>query len=244
MDLVSEAVGWLIDPAHWQGGDGIPTRLLEHVVLSGGALLAAMALALPPGLVTGHTGRGGFVAIALANVGRALPSFALLVMVLPFVAPLLGLRFWPTFVALVLLAIPPILTNAYTGMRGVDPETVEAARGMGMSGSEVALRVELPIALPVVIAGIRTAAVQVVATATLGAVAAGGGLGRYIVDGFARNDDGRLIVGALLVALLALATERFFALLELKTISPGLRDRVTAGPEELAPTTADAIGAR
>ena len=226
MDVLVEAATWLGDPAHWSGTDGIPLRIVQHVQLAGLALLAGLAVALPVGVFIGHTGRGGQLAIAVANIGRAIPSFAILVMVLPLVLGLgLGLGFWPTIVALVVLTIPPILINTYTGMRGVDPEMIEAARGMGMRERQIALSVELPNALPIIIAGTRVAAVQVIATASLGAVVASGGLGRYIIDGFARQDDGRIIVGALLVAALAIATDQLFGLLERRGISPGIRGR-------------------
>jgi osmoprotectant transport system permease protein len=178
-------------------------RTLEHLQISALALAVALLLALPAALWLGHANRGGFVAVNSANVGRALPTLALLALLLP----VFGLNDRTTIAALAALAIPPILTNAYTGIRGVDPDVVEAARGMGMRGSQILMRVELPLAAPVVIAGIRTAAVQVVATATLGAVIAGGGLGRFIVDGFAAGDDPQVVTGALAVALLSILTE-------------------------------------
>lgn len=233
MDVLTETVAWFTDPAHWSGVDGIALRIVQHLQLSGLALLAGLAVALPTGVLIGHTGRGGALAIGVANIGRAIPSFAILVMILPIVLGLgLGLGFWPTVVALVVLTIPPILVNTYTGLRGVDPEIIEAARGMGMRPVEVALRVELPIALPIIIAGTRVAAVQVVATASLGAVVASGGLGRYIIDGFARQEDGRILAGALLVATLAIATDQLFGLLERRGVSPGIRGRRHARLEE------------
>ena len=241
MDVLVEAAAWLGDPAHWSGTDGIPLRIVQHVQLAGLALLAGLAVALPVGVLIGHTGRGGQVAIAVANTGRAIPSFAILVMVLPLVLGLgLGLGFWPTIVALVVLTIPPILINTYTGMRGVDPEMIEAARGMGMRERQIALSVELPNALPIIIAGTRVAAVQVIATASLGAVVASGGLGRYIIDGFARQDDGRIIVGALLVAVLAIATDQLFGLLERRGISPGIRGRPHQRPHQPTREVSDA----
>jgi osmoprotectant transport system permease protein len=127
--------------------------------------------------------------------------------------------FWPTVIALVLLAVPPILTNSYVGVQGVDRDTVEAARGMGMTGGQVLTRLEVPLAMPLMIAGVRTAAVQVVATATLAALIAGGGLGRYIIDGFAQGDEPKVLAGAVLVAALAIVTEVIFALLE-RALSP------------------------
>jgi osmoprotectant transport system permease protein len=229
MDFLVAVIAWLLDPAHWQGGDGIPLRLLEHIQLSAVALAVAAAVALPVGLAVGHSRRGAFVALNLANVGRALPSLAILGLALPFTIQVFHqLDFWPTLIALVALAIPPMLTNASIGIREVDPEAVEVARGLGMSSSQVLARVELPIALPVVLGGIRTAAVQVVATATLGAFVAGGGLGRYIIDGIAVQETERIFVGAVLVALLALATEAVFGWLERRAVSPGLRPSLEA----------------
>jgi osmoprotectant transport system permease protein len=221
-----ETLAWLADPARWQGADGIPTRLFEHVWISAAAVAVAIAIALPLGAFIGHTGRGAALAINVANVGRAIPSYAVLVIVLPIslrLNPDLGLDVIPTFTAMTLLAIPPILVNAYAGIREVDRDLVESARGMGMREREILTGVELPIALPVVVGGIRTAAVQVVATATLGAVVAYGGLGRYIIDGIARNESDRLFAGVVLVAGLALLTEGVLAFLQRALTSPGLR---------------------
>ncbi|HEU4398803.1 MAG TPA: ABC transporter permease [Actinomycetota bacterium] len=178
-------------------------RILEHVQLSVISLVIAMLVALPVALVLGHTGRGGFLAINAANVGRALPSLALIAIALPF----LGLNDRSTIFALVLLGIPPILTNTYVAVREVDRDIIEAARGMGMSGAEIVRGVELPLAAPVMMSGIRTAAVQIVATATLAAVIAGGGLGRFIVDGFATRNNASVVTGAVAVALLTILTE-------------------------------------
>jgi osmoprotectant transport system permease protein len=183
-------------------------------------------IALPAGVILGHTGRGGFLAINVANLGRAMPSLALLALVLPVALSLkLGLGFWPTFLALVPLGIPPVLTNSYVAVREVDRDIVEAARGMGLRELEVLRQVELPIAAPLIIAGIRNAAVAIVATATLGALVAGGGLGRYIVDGLARQEYPRLFVGALLVALLSIVVEMAFGAVERLVVSSGLRTR-------------------
>lgn len=178
-------------------------RVLEHVQLSIIALVIAMLVALPLALVLGHTGRGGFLAINAANVGRALPSLALIAIALPF----LGLNDSSTIFALVLLGIPPILTNTYVAVREVDQDIIEAARGMGMSSGEILRSVELPLAAPVMMSGIRTAAVQIVATATLAAVIAGGGLGRFIVDGFATRNNPSVVTGAVAVGLLTILTE-------------------------------------
>ncbi len=208
MGVISEAAGWLTDPANWSGPGAIPHRLFEHVQISGVTVLAAALIAIPAGLLIGHTGKGRFLVVTLSNVGRAIPSFAILALTLPVTIKLgLGLGFWPTFIALFVLAVPPILTNTYVGVAGVDRDIVEAARGMGMAGGQVLRRLELRLAAPVIMVGLRTAAVEVVATATLAALVAWGGLGRYIIDGFAVRDDARILGGAILVALLAIATE-------------------------------------
>ncbi|MGH2377640.1 MAG: ABC transporter permease [Candidatus Limnocylindria bacterium] len=218
MSFLASVAQWFADPAHWQGSDGIPTRVLEHLQLSGLSVAVAAAVALPVGMYIGHTGRAAFLAVNVANLGRALPSLAVLAFALPVSFALgLGLGFWPTFMAMVPLAIPPILTNAYVGIRSADPDTVEAARGMGMRELQVLRAVEIPAGLPILLAGLRTASVNVIATATLGAIVAGPALGRYIVDGFALRDHERVFAGALLVAILALGTELGFGLLERKS---------------------------
>jgi osmoprotectant transport system permease protein len=211
---------WLTDAANWSGSGGIPTRILEHLEISGVAMAVAIAVAIPAGLAIGHTRRGEFVAVQVANLGRAIPSFAILSLayqVVLRVAPGFAFGFTPTVVAMVFLAIPPILTNAYVGVQQVEPDAVEASRGMGMTGLQTLRSIEVPLAAPLIVAGCRTAAVQVVATATLAALIAGGGLGRFIVDGFATNDDGQMIGGAILVAILAMATEAAFAVVQRAT---------------------------
>lgn len=204
---------WLLAPEHWSGENGIPVRLLQHLELSAAGVALGVLIAIPIGAVVGHTRRGAGIAVSIANLGRAIPSFAVLVLVF-----IMMLRWWPgiafgvgpTVVALTLLAIPPILTNSYVAISGVDADTVESARGMGMRGRQIFRRLELPLAAPVIVTGVRIAAVQVVATATLAALIAGGGLGRYIVDGFAQGDRTMTTAGAVLVALLAIATELVF----------------------------------
>ena len=234
MSFLGEVVAWLSDPAHWAGSDGIPNRIAEHVVLSAATVCVAVLIALPLGVLFGHTGKGGFLAINVANIGRAMPSLALLALMLPVALSLkLGLGFWPTFIALVPLGIPPIMTNSYVAVRGVDRDVVEAARGMGLRERQVLSQVELPIAAPLIIAGVRNAAVAIVATATLGALVAGGGLGRYIVDGLARQEYPRLFVGALLVALLSIVVEVAFGGFERLAVSSGLRAASTEGRTEL-----------
>lgn len=210
---------WFADPANRQGPDGIPTRLAEHLHLSIESLLIGAAIALPIGIVLGHYGRFGTLAINITNVGRAVPSFGIIV--IAFLA--LGLGDAPIILTLTALAIPPMVTNSYVALREVDPDVKEAARGMGYRELAQLLRVELPLAVPLIMAGVRTSAVQVVATATLAAVVAGGGFGRYIIDGLARNDQPRLVAGALLVAALAMATELLLAGLERLLVPRGIR---------------------
>jgi osmoprotectant transport system permease protein len=234
MTFLEQVAAWLADPTHWTGTDGIPNRVLEHLLLSGVTLLAAVLIALPLGVVLGHTHRGGFLAINVANLGRALPSMALLALALPVAfAFRLGLGFWPTFLALVPLGIAPILTNSYVAVREVDRDVVESARGMGLREDQVLRDVELPIGAPLIIAGIRNSAVAIVATATLGALVAGGGLGRYIVDGIARQEYPRLFVGAVLVALLAISVEVAFGLFERVAVSSGVRGVADSARPEL-----------
>ena len=206
MEFIGQVATWFLDPAHWTGTNGVPWRVGEHLVMSVLAVLIGVAIAIPAGLAIGHTGRAEQVSTAVAGLGRAVPSYALLILFVP----LFGLGFASALPALILLAIPPILVNTVAGIRDVDADTVEAGRAMGMTEREVLMDVELPAALPAIVLGLRTSAVQVVATATLVALVAGGGLGRYIVDGFALQQDDRLFAGAVLVAVLAIGTDRAF----------------------------------
>lgn len=203
MGFLGSVAAWFLDPAHWAGTHGVPARLVEHLAISGTAIGAALLIALPVGIGLGHWGRFGDLAINISNLGRALPSFAILVIAFE----VFGLGDYPAFVALTLLAIPPVVTNSFIAVRDVDREVREAARGMGMRESRLLVEVELPLALPLIMAGIRTAAVQVIATATLAALIAGGGLGRFILDGLGQRDDVQVFAGAALVALLAMAVE-------------------------------------
>ena len=219
MSLFQATLQWLTDPAHWQGIDGIPTRLEEQIHLSIESVAIGAVIALPVGIVLGHYGRFGNLAINISNVGRAVPSFGILVIAFQ----VFGLGDVPIVIALTALAVPPMVTNSYVALREVDPDVKDAARGMGYRELAQLLRVELPLAVPLIMAGVRTSAVQVVATATLAALIAGGGLGRYIVDGLARSDNPRLLAGALLVAALALATELLLAGLQRALVPRGIR---------------------
>src|SRR4030088_414379 len=219
MSFTISVLQWFVDPAHWSGPDGIPVRLLQHVQLSAESVAIGALIALPVGIVLGHYGRFGNLAINISNVGRAVPSFAILVIAFQ----VFGLGDVPIILALTALAVPPMVTNSYVALREVDPDVKDAARGMGYRELAQLLRVELPLAVPLIMAGVRTSAVQVVATATLAALIAGGGLGRYIVDGLARSDNPRTAAGALLVAALALATELLLAGLQRGLVPRGLR---------------------
>jgi osmoprotectant transport system permease protein len=199
-----DALVYLNDPFNWTRPGGILDLLVEHLAISAVAVLAAMLLALPAGMALGTSGRGTGPVVVVSNVSRAVPTLALLTL---FAVSPIGFGNEATAIALAVFAIPPILTNTYVGFRGVDPDVREAARAMGMSRGQVLARVELPLALPLVMTGVRTATVQVVATATLAALVGGGGLGRIINLGFGQQDYGVMIAGAILVAALALLTE-------------------------------------
>lgn len=244
MEFIGSVAAWFADPGNWSGADGVPARIGEHIMLSAIPLLLAIAVAVPIGAWVGHTGRAANLVINVSNVGRAIPSLAILAvttMLLQATLVDLGLRLISsevsTMIAMLALAVPPILTNTYIGVSEVDRDLVEAGRGMGMRSDQVLARVELPVALPIILVGIRTAAVQVVATATLGAVFATGGLGRFIIDGIAQRRHDEIFAGALLVALLAIATELAFGFLQARATSPGLRRRRRIADPEPAPAT-------
>jgi osmoprotectant transport system permease protein len=220
MNAFGEMWTFLTTAEHWWGNRGILIRVWDHLRLSGFSLVVATAIALPPAIALGHIKRGGVAAVWIVNIGRAVPSFALIVLIFPISLRYgFGLGFWPTAFALVLLGIPAIFTNAFTGVRDVDAGTVEAARGMGMQAREVVWGVEVPAAMPLILTGIRVSAVQIVATATLGAYVGFGGLGAFIVEGFATQDDGKLLAGAVLVALMSLLVELVFGSVQ-KRLTP------------------------
>ncbi|MEC4016885.1 ABC transporter permease [Streptomyces sp. H27-D2] len=205
MGTITDAWTWLTTGANWAGENGVWHRLGEHVWFTVACLAIACLIALPVALYLGHIGKGGALAVNISNAGRAVPTFAVLVLLT--LSPLGKHGNWPTVIALVLFALPPLLTNAYVGMREADRDVVEAARGMGMSGFQLLRRVELPLAFPLIMTGVRSASVQVVATATLAALAGGGGLGRIITAGFNTQDTPQVVGGAVLVAALALVVE-------------------------------------
>ena len=221
MTVVNEVIAWLTDPAQWSGPDGIPVRTLQHLWYSLLATVIAGAIALPIGVFIGHTGRGAVFAINLTNLGRAIPSLGIIILV--FI--LVGFGIVPVLVALIALAVPPIVTNSYIGVRSVDRDVREAAEGMGMRGRQVLWEVELPVAMPLIMAGIRTSAVQVVATATLAAFVGLGGLGRYLIDGLSQRDLAQVVGGAILVAVLSLLTELVLGRVQTLVVSEGLTER-------------------
>ncbi|MEU8701790.1 ABC transporter permease [Streptomyces sp. NPDC091387] len=222
MGVLGEAWTWLTTGANWSGESGVSHRLGEHLYVSGVALALACAIALPIALFLGHIGKGGALAVNISNVGRAVPVFAVLALFM--VSPLRNSGYVPTIIALVLFAVPPLLTNAYVGMTEVDRSVTEAARGMGMSGPQLFVRVELPLAYPMIMTGLRSAAVQVVATATIAAMVGQGGLGRIITAGFNTYNTPQVVAGALLVAVLALLVETVLVALD-RVLSPVRRRR-------------------
>ncbi|MEU6917484.1 ABC transporter permease [Streptomyces olindensis] len=221
MNVLNFVNAFFSDSAHWHGYDGIPQRLLEHVQFSLLALALAAAIGLPVGLLTGHTGRGGNALAFVATAARALPSFGLLVLIVI----LMGFGLLPVMIPLVILAVPPILVTTYEAVRSVDPAPVDAARGMGMRESRILFQVELPVALPLILSGLRSAAIQIVSTATIAAYVSLGGLGRYIVDGLYQRDYEKVVGGATLVAVLALVTLALFWAAGRLAVSPGVRRR-------------------
>lgn len=225
---MNAAFSWLFDPAHWSGPTGIPTRILEHLGYTALTVLVATAIAVPLGAIIGHTGRGTFLIAGLSNGLRALPELGLLTLLV--LLTYVGL--FPVVISLVILALPPILAGTYAGIRNVDRAVVDAAQGMGMRGGTVLLRVELPNALPLIIGGIRSATLQVIATATIAAYVALGGLGRFVIDGNnagAGSPDGypQMAAGAIVIAVLALVVEGVLEVVQRVAVSPGLRNAST-----------------
>ncbi len=219
MNALQTAWAWLTSAPQWQGPDGVPARLIQHLEYTGIALALAALIALPLGLLIGHTGRGSFAIVTLANFGRALPTLGLVI--LAFLST--NGSSAAVLVALVVLAIPPIMVNTYEGVQGVDRDVKDAARGMGMTAPQVLLRAEIPVAMPLILLGLRTAAIQVVATATIAAYIGLGGLGRYIIDGLARSDYAMVGGGAMVVVALALAVQVLFVAIRRLAVPAGLR---------------------
>jgi osmoprotectant transport system permease protein len=235
---------YLFDGSHWSFATpcNIPMLILQHLGFSFLAVAVAAVIALPLGLYIGHTGRFSFVAVNAANAGRSLPTLGLIILLVT----LFGLGFVPVLVALVILAIPPILTSTFSGVQAVDPAVVDAAKGMGFRGNQILFRVEIPNALPLISSGLRNALLQVVATATVAAYVGFGGLGRLLVDGLALNDYGRMVAGAVVVAALAIVLDLLAAFVQDHVVSPGVSGRALSRtakksvPPTAAPPTATA----
>jgi osmoprotectant transport system permease protein len=239
---------YLTGDTAWSGRNGIPTLTWAHIQISVVAMLIATVIAVPTAVVLGHLRRGAFLAVSVVNIGRAIPSFAVMALVLPFALRYgFGLGFWPTIVALVLLALPPIFTNTYTGVRDAPADAVEAAQGMGMRAGELLRRVEVPAAAPLILTGLRVSAVQVVATATLAALVGYRNLGTLVVTGYTSPDKGPMLAGAIVVALLALLTDAAFALAQRWLVpwrrAPGRAHDVTVAADDTASSAATAAAA-
>ncbi|AUW46129.1 ABC transporter permease [Rhizobium leguminosarum] len=225
-------IEWFLNPAQWQGSEGILNLLIQHLQYSFISLLIAALIGLPAGLYVGHTGKGTFLIAGLANATRALPSLGLIVLLVILVGPYFKsdlAYLMPSIAVLVLIAVPPIMMGAYSGITSVDPAAVDAARGMGYRPLALLLTVELPCALPLIFSGFRSAALQVISTATIAAYVSLGGLGRLIIDGRAQNDYVQMAAGAVLVGVLALIVDLFFGLASRIAVSPGLTRRTVKG---------------
>jgi osmoprotectant transport system permease protein len=225
LDVFANSLDFIVDQRHL-----LLEKTWDHIVLSAAALAVSVAVGVPLGVLLGHLHRGSFVAVNIANVGRALPTLVVIAVGFTF----LGLGFTNTMVALVVLAVPPILTNAYVAVDQVDPDAVEAARGMGMTPSQVLRQVEIPLALPLLFAGIRTAAVFVIATATIAAIAGGGGLGEILVNQAAYRVEG-LVAAAICVSVLALAADVALGWVQRALTPPGLKQEIPAFEPDVRP---------
>ena len=221
MSFFSFAWNWLKQPQQWHGSGGIPVRILEQLGYTALALLVAALIAVPLGILIGHTGRGALAVVNVANAWRAIPTLGLLVLLTIW----LGFNVLAWLIPLVVLGIPPILVNVYEGVAGVDPELKDAAKGMGMTPWQQIRKVEVPVAMPLIVLGLRTGAIFVVATATIAAYIGLGGLGRYIIDGLAVSNYGEVAGGALFVVLLALAVQAFFIGVRRAAVPKGLRQQ-------------------
>ncbi|HEX6238933.1 MAG TPA: ABC transporter permease [Acidimicrobiales bacterium] len=246
-DVLRDAWDYLASDGTWSGRNGLPALTWAHLRLSALAVLVAGIVAIPPAVVLGHVRRGAFLAVSMVNIGRAVPTFAIIALLFPFSLRWgFGLGFWPTAVALVLLAVPPIFTNTYTGVRDVPADAVEAARGMGMRPGQLIRRVEVPVAWPVILTGLRISSVQVVATATLAAAVGARNLGTPIIIGLSQRNKGALLVAAVLVTLLALALDGGFAIAERRLVrwrpTPGRHDDAPVDTARRAPVAAASRG--
>lgn len=251
--MTNNPLVWLNDPLNWQGSDGVAARLLEHLQYSAIAVAIALVIAVPAGLLIGHSGRGGYL-VSAANALRALPTLGLLVLFVVIIAPHIHGRgtaayLIPSEIVLVVLAVPPILANTAAGVQAVPPESRDAASGMGMTDRQVLARVELPSALPLIFSGVRSAALQVIATATIASYVGLGGLGRFVYDGLAVQDYGQSTAGAVLVAVLAMAVDLLLAVIQHYLVPRGISGRFSrrataAGPAEATVLATNSVHAK
>ena len=246
--MIGDVFAWLTDPAHWQSTNfdtGILDQLGAHVLFTVIALAIALVISLPLGLWIGHTGKLTWL-VTVANAVRALPTVGVLVLLVVIIAPNFYGRtnagyLIPTEIVLVLLAIPPILSNTFAGVQNVSPAVRDAAFGMGMTGRQTLLRVELPNALPLIFSGFRSATLQVIATATIASYVTLGGLGRFIYDGLAQQDFPQMISGGLLVAVLALVADLLLATVQRYTVSRGITGRHGGSDSRVAALTEEMV---
>jgi osmoprotectant transport system permease protein len=218
MNLFSEAIAWILDPAHYGGVDGIDTRIGEHLMICGIVLLIACVIAIPSGYLIGHTGRGRSLVVALSGSVRALPTLGLIIVI----ALSVGIGLEAPVIALVVLAVPSILAGAYAGFGAIDRRTIDAARAVGMTEWQILALVEIPLGLPLLIGGLRSASLQVIATATLADYVSGGGLGHFIFLGLQTNVYSEMLAGSILVVLLALVSEGLFSILQRLVVPAGV----------------------
>jgi len=246
MEFLGKVAAWYVDPAQWTGRDTLPELLGGTILVAALSLAVALLIAMPIGLYIGHTGRGAQAAVAIANIGRAVPSLGWMGIAYPITTALFaraGNGLMPAMIALAALGIPPIVTNTFAGLREVDPELREAGRGVGMTERQLLWRVEVPVALPVIMAGVRSSAVAIVATTPLMSLVGADTLGDYIIAGLNVSDEVEMFAAALLVVVAAVATELLFAWLERRATSPGLgggaRDRMTGAPLQPRPAASE-----
>ncbi|CAN5128191.1 ABC transporter permease [soil metagenome] len=218
MNFFAQAFEYILNPANWTAPNGIGPRLVEHLIYTGLAMVIALAIAVPLGLVIGHTGRGRNAVIAITSAARAIPTFGFVLFVILFT----GLGLWPLTLVLVVLAVPPVLAGVYSGLEAIDRETIDAARATGMSELQILGRVEIPLALPLIVGGIRSGTLQVIATATIAGYIGLGALGRYLIEGLALHKYELAIVGAILVTALALAVDGLLVIVQKLVVPRGV----------------------
>ncbi len=219
MNVILDGIAWILDPVHWSGAVSIPQRLWEHIRVSAAVLAIASAIALPLGALIGHTGRGRELAVMVSGGLRALPTLG----VLTLFGIWIGIGLAAPVISLVILAIPPLLAGAYAGFESVDRRTIDAARAMGMREAQIVAKVEAPLGMPLIVGGIRSATLQIIATATLAAYIADDGLGRFIFEGLKTRDYPEMLGGSILVIALALVVDGCFAIAQRLVVPAGVR---------------------